>query len=297
MKMGGAKETITHFSIFIIAVALLSLAPPTYQQLVVTPIPVIKLPRVCEPLREITLCQGIEMYTNVSFPNIREHQTQLAANQELEQFIPLIEVGCSNAIIHFLCAIYAPFCQYNRPEIEVAPCRELCQYVFDGCESILRTQFNLEWPPHLECDNFLPDSQSDLDFCPRDPRNLTIGNSTVTIRTHEPTTPTPDVRPPIGATNPTSTNPTSSVSPNSRDPRNLTIGNSTVTIRTHEPTTPTPDVRPPIGATNPTSTNPTSSVSPNSLKVTSSLRNKSYSFRGIGNCGVKLLIVFLYCLR
>ncbi len=248
MKMGGAKETITHFSIFIIAVALLSLAPPTYQQLVVTPIPVIKLPRVCEPLREITLCQGIEMYTNVSFPNIREHQTQLAANQELEQFIPLIEVGCSNAIIHFLCAIYAPFCQYNRPEIEVAPCRELCQYVFDGCESILRTQFNLEWPPHLECDNFLPDSQSDLDFCPRDPRNLTIGNSTVTIRTHEPTTPTPDVRPPIGATNPTSTN-------------------------------------------------PTSSVSPNSLKVTSSLRNKSYSFRGIGNCGVKLLIVFLYCLR
>ncbi len=227
--MGGAKETITHFSIFIIAVALLSLAPPTYQQLVVPPIPVFK-PRVCEPLQEITLCQGIEMYTNVSFPNIRDHPTQSAANRELEQFIPLIEVGCSNAIVHFLCAIYAPFCQYNRPEIEVAPCRELCQYVFDGCESILRTQFNLEWPPHLECANFLPDSQSDLDFCPKEPRNLTIGN---------------------------------------------------ITVRTHEPTTPTPDVGPPIGATS-----PTSSVCPISLQVTSSLRNKSYSFGGIGNCGM-----------
>ena len=147
----------------------------------ITPPPIPNLVPVCEPLKEITLCMGI--YDNASFPNVRDHQTQAIANDELEQFIPLIQGGCSNAIVHFLCAVYAPFCQYNRPEIEITPCRELCQYVYDGCVQPL-LDFGISWPPHLNCDLYQPNDTSEIDFCPTNLRTLKVPN--IIVQTPRP---------------------------------------------------------------------------------------------------------------
>ena len=143
--------------------------PPAQPQLVrpvFTPEPITY---ECEDLTTIKLCANI--YERASFPNYREHPNQVAANQELLNFTPLIESVCSNAIVHFLCSIYAPFCQVGRENLRIRPCRELCAHVRSTCEPPLR-EFNLEWPPHLECDNFEPDATTELDFCPDDIENL-----------------------------------------------------------------------------------------------------------------------------
>ena len=163
----------------------------------ITPPPIFNPVPVCEPLNEITLCKGI--YENASFPNVRDHQTQVIANDELEQFIPLIQGGCSNAIVHFLCSVYAPFCQYNRPEIKIPPCRELCQYVYDGCVQPL-LDFGISWPPHLNCNLYQPNSTSEIDFCPTNLRTLTIPPN-IEVQTRRPLSttesPLPSTIPPI----------------------------------------------------------------------------------------------------
>ena len=168
-----------------VGVVILSLAGPSHSQ-VRFPVPVTNPPRVCEPLNEITLCRGI--YENVSFPNSREHQSQVVANAELEQFIPLIQEDCSNALVHFLCSVYAPFCQYDRPEIVIAPCRELCQYVHDSCVGPLQA-FGISWPPHLDCSLYQPNATTLVDFCPP---SLTAIKPPIVIVNPRTTAPTPD---------------------------------------------------------------------------------------------------------
>lgn len=189
------------------------------------------LPRVCEPWVEITMCKSI--YNNASFPNVRDHATQEQANDELVQFLPLIKGGCSNGIVHFLCSVYAPFCEVNNPEISAPPCRELCEHVFDGCERPLR-DFGLPWPPHLTCSNFPSNSSSKTDFCPLSLASLRIPED-------------------IGVDPPSST--------------------AAVSTSRTSMTTPTPDPR----------TQLTCLVS---LMVMSTLKNRSYEFGGVGNCGV-----------
>ncbi len=141
---------------------VLVVAVPLTQQQVLPPI-IIEENFRCENLTVITMCT--EVYPLASFPNYRDHQTQEAANNELLNFTPLIRGVCSEAIVHFLCSIYAPFCQVDRSNIRVRPCKELCEFVREGCEDDLRL-FGLDWPPHLDCANFQPDSATDLDFCP-----------------------------------------------------------------------------------------------------------------------------------
>lgn len=184
--------------------------------------------RACEPLVEITVCTSI--YKNASFPNFRDHSSQSDANQELLQFLPLIEGGCSNAIVHFLCSIYAPFCQVGNPDIITPPCRELCEHVFNGCEKPL-SDFGLPWPPHLTCTNFPLNATSKTDFCPNNIDTLKI--------------------PPIF-----------NVVPPEIDP----VVTSTPVVTTSSPVSRLSCLQ--------------------SLQVTSSLKNRSYSFGGVRNCGV-----------
>lgn len=126
----------------------------------------------CENLTVITMCR--ELYPMAAFPNFQGHQTQEAANNELlNYFAPLIRSVCSNAIVHFLCSVYAPFCQRN---IRVRPCRELCEHVWKTCEDDLR-QLNLT---NLECFNFQLDSITNLDFCPDNLTALRIPSNVLT---------------------------------------------------------------------------------------------------------------------
>lgn len=137
--------------LFILSLSLQQVVPPY------------ELAYHCEELTEITWCSYI--YPSASFPNYRGHVDQFSANQELIAYTPLVQTVCSNAIVHFLCSIYAPFCQPDRPNFRIRPCRELCHHVRSTCEDDLNS-FNLGWPPHLDCDNFKPNSTTSLDFCP-----------------------------------------------------------------------------------------------------------------------------------
>ena len=109
----------------------------------------------CQPLtNDIPTCINVG-WSNTSYPNLRSHQTQAEAYEELGDFDPLIEAGCSNKIVHFLCAVYAPICLLDplRNTIVLEPCRSLCEYVRRDCEPALILA-GYEWPAHLNCDGF-----------------------------------------------------------------------------------------------------------------------------------------------
>ena len=137
-----------------------------------TPLPPEEEPFRCEPITDIDLCTHVG-YENATFPNFRLHETQSEASSELRNFAPLIRLQCSNAIVHMLCAVYAPFCELRFPNFRIRPCRSLCMHVRDGCEQNL-LDFSLTWPPHLECDRYPTRADDPLCFGPINPNELEI---------------------------------------------------------------------------------------------------------------------------
>ena len=128
------------------------------------PIPPETTSYTCENITEIEFCSRVG-YVTASFPNYRNQFTQMEANSELKNFLALAESVCSNAVVLFLCSVYAPFCDPEEPQFRVPPCRELCQHVRDGCEDLVN-QFDLTWPPHLECDLYPSSMDNLITFCP-----------------------------------------------------------------------------------------------------------------------------------
>lgn len=128
----------------------------------------------CSTMRFIPICSNVG-WTSVSFPNFRNHRTQAEAQRELRDFLPLINNNCSNAIVHFLCSIYAPYCDTDYPQLRLRTCKELCQHVRNDCEDNLNS-FGYSWPEHLNCNNstLFPLNASGLNFCPTDIHALTI---------------------------------------------------------------------------------------------------------------------------
>ena len=118
----------------------------------------------CENITEIEFCSEVG-YTTASFPNYRNQFNQMTANSELLNFQGLAERVCSNAIVHFLCAVYAPFCDPKQPQFRVPPCRELCEHARAGCESLVQ-RFGLTWPPHLQCSLYPTKQENPIVFCP-----------------------------------------------------------------------------------------------------------------------------------
>ena len=106
----------------------------------------------CEPLT-IPLCQGFH-YNNTIFPNMMKHESQQEAALELHQFTPLLKVGCSRDLAHFLCSVYAPYCLVSKNlATPVPPCRSLCHSAKQGCIELMK-RFDFSWPNNLRCDRF-----------------------------------------------------------------------------------------------------------------------------------------------
>ena len=175
--------------VLLLVVLLHSLITPSLAQIIRPPITPEMFDYRCENLTDIDICR--EIYPLASFPNFRGHQTQASANRELSNFLPLIREVCSNAIVHFLCSIYAPFCQVNLEHIRVYPCRELCEYVRSTCEQSL-IRFGLSWPSHLDCTNFHPNASTLVDFCPGDLPNIKIPSNVETVPRPSTSTPSTD---------------------------------------------------------------------------------------------------------
>ena len=147
----------------------------------------------CEPIVDVVFCTDVG-YKNCSLPNIRGHETQEEAQRELADFEILIKDGCSNALVHLLCAVYAPFC---RGAFKLPPCRNLCEYVRSTCAPRL-AEFDIEWPPHLQCEQYPP--FGDLCFGLEDPSVLQIPEQFGVLPT---TSPIPSPSPTTSSPSPT----------------------------------------------------------------------------------------------
>ena len=107
----------------------------------------------CEPLT-IPLCQGLQLYNDTIFPNMLNHSTQQEAAIELHQFTPLVTVGCSRDLAHYLCSVYAPYCLVSSNlATPVPPCRSLCNSAKQGCKALMK-RFGFSWPMGLKCRRF-----------------------------------------------------------------------------------------------------------------------------------------------
>uniref|UniRef100_A0AC35TRP4 Frizzled-4 n=1 Tax=Rhabditophanes sp. KR3021 TaxID=114890 RepID=A0AC35TRP4_9BILA len=103
----------------------------------------------CVPIR-IKMCSDIA-YNMTMFPNLLQHQKQEEAEIEINQFMPLVKIGCSNDLKLFLCTVYAPFC--NVLPTPLPPCKHLCLSAKNGCENLL-LQYGFQWPVALDCNSF-----------------------------------------------------------------------------------------------------------------------------------------------
>ena len=128
-------------------------------------------PRVistCEPIGSlIPMCSGVG-YPNASFPNHRNHKSMSDASAEIQDFVPLIKTGCSNALVLLLCAVYAPFCDmafHQYQAVPIPPCVALCEYVKEGCKDTLLQRFGIRWPDHLQCERYASENFNYAGLC------------------------------------------------------------------------------------------------------------------------------------
>ena len=101
----------------------------------------------CESI-QIKMCQSMQ-WNMTSMPNLLSHSTAGNAILSITQWKQLVDTGCSDVLLFFLCAMYAPICTPHFSE-PVPPCKSVCQEAKSGCEPIMNN-YNVSWPPELEC--------------------------------------------------------------------------------------------------------------------------------------------------
>ncbi|KAK3103988.1 hypothetical protein FSP39_023440 [Pinctada imbricata] len=102
----------------------------------------------CEPI-QLPMCQHMP-YNMTRMPNLLHHSSQENAKLAIEQFQPLLEQNCSEVLLFFLCAMYAPICTVNFQKAPIPPCRSVCEKAREGCERIVNDH-NISWPDYLDC--------------------------------------------------------------------------------------------------------------------------------------------------
>lgn len=120
----------------------------------------------CRPIK-LDFCKDIGYNKTIVMSSIQSNpytskNSQEESNNELRQFLPLIETGCSKDLRLLLCSVYLPYCdpKHNKG---IVSCRPLCEDVKSKCEKHLKDLF-LSWPHNLECSSFLERNTGDK-FC------------------------------------------------------------------------------------------------------------------------------------
>lgn len=121
-------------------------------------------PPTCQPFA-VPYCNSLgEGYNMTIFPNQRGFGFN-ESRKEFNDFMSLMESGCSAKVRMLFCFFYFPFCAMvpyrgqTKPK-PFLPCRETCQEVRSNCQMLLG---NYSWPDWLDCskDYFLPANSSD----------------------------------------------------------------------------------------------------------------------------------------
>ena len=102
----------------------------------------------CEPI-QIEMCKSMR-WNMTSMPNLLSHNTQQNAILSIEPWKELLDTRCSDVLLFFLCAMYAPICTLHFSE-PVPPCKSVCQTAKSGCEPIMN-QYDVSWPSSLDCE-------------------------------------------------------------------------------------------------------------------------------------------------
>ncbi|XP_077304257.1 secreted frizzled-related protein 3 [Lithobates pipiens] len=103
----------------------------------------------CEPVR-IPMCKTMP-WNMTKMPNHLHHSTQANAILAIEQFEGLLETKCSEDLLFFLCAMYAPICTIDFQHEPIKPCKSVCERARTGCEPIL-IKYRHNWPESLACE-------------------------------------------------------------------------------------------------------------------------------------------------
>lgn len=135
-------------------------------------------------------------YTSAYYPNFRDHENQLQAQTEFITFFQLIESGCSEFLLDFLCGYYFPFCYTSSNGVaRLRPCRSLCEAARQNCSQVLSDNSPFEWPTFLNCSLDTFQCESSSCFGPQDlptPSSCivvtTVGDETTTETATETTT-------------------------------------------------------------------------------------------------------------
>ncbi|XP_013417178.1 secreted frizzled-related protein 3 [Lingula anatina] len=106
----------------------------------------------CEPVR-MPMCADMP-YNMTRMPNLLHHSTQENAILAIEQYEELVNASCSDALVFFLCSMYAPICAVDFQSEPIPPCRSVCERSRQGCEPLMN-EYNVSWPESLNC-NRLP---------------------------------------------------------------------------------------------------------------------------------------------
>jgi frizzled protein 9/10 len=109
----------------------------------------------CEAMT-IDLCKDVG-YNMTTMPNHMGHDTQWEASQKIEEFKPLMEVGCAPHVKLFVCSAFAPICNTDV-DFPVYACRSMCEESKRGCVDLLK-KFGYGWPEKFKCSGF-PDDNS-----------------------------------------------------------------------------------------------------------------------------------------
>ena len=140
----------------------------------------------CRP-HVLKQCQSLG-YNTTHFPNVRGQTDPDDIENEFLQFEILFRYNCSNALLILLCSVYAPFCgttSANGTQVVLAPCRHICEHVYDGCIGVFN-EFQYQWPEILTCENFV--EKGEACFGPDDPANISYpdivsANNTIPLPT------------------------------------------------------------------------------------------------------------------
>ncbi|NP_001083730.1 frizzled related protein L homeolog precursor [Xenopus laevis] len=103
----------------------------------------------CEPVR-IPMCKSMP-WNMTKMPNHLHHSTQANAILAIEQFEGLLTTECSQDLLFFLCAMYAPICTIDFQHEPIKPCKSVCERARAGCEPIL-IKYRHTWPESLACE-------------------------------------------------------------------------------------------------------------------------------------------------
>ena len=115
----------------------------------------------CLPFRS-AVCDSVG-WSNTSLPNFLLLTDVAAIEKDLQQYLPLYATGCSNALLHVLCAVYYPPCftTLDGSAHKILPCFELCEYVRCTCDTAVEA-LGAMWPQEFNCSNFPTSRKGEL---------------------------------------------------------------------------------------------------------------------------------------